>query len=250
MFAFDVALLISSFVAGFLMFLAPCTLPLVPAFLAFISGVKPGDVNTISHRRKIVINSLYYVLGFSVVFISLGALAGFAGVLVASLKQVLLPVTGIFIIFFALLLLGVIHIGKLERNYQVAMPKFVHPGEPLSAFVIGVAFALGWSPCVGPIMATILLLAGTTETVVSGVLMLSVFSLGLAIPFVLTAVLYGSATKFIAEHAAYARFVQYIGGGFLLIIGLLLLTNNFELTILYGTKLMEFFGLGNLLDYY
>jgi len=243
-------LIASAFIAGLLMFLAPCTLPLVPAYLAFIAGIKPGDQISEKTNRRIVVNSLYYIAGFSVVFVSLGFLAGWAGAFVGSLRQVLIPLSGVLVIIFGLQMLHIINISKLFGNFKITLPSQLTPGSPTSAFVIGVAFALGWTPCVGPLLATILLMAGTSGSVFGGVFLLSVFAAGLALPFFITAVLYASATKFISTHQGFIKATEFVGGGLLLLIGVLLLTNNFELTVLYGYKILEFFGIGNLLDYY
>lgn len=240
--------IIPAFIAGFLMFLAPCTLPLVPAYLAYIAGIRPGQVIGERVKRRIRINSLYYVLGFSLVFITLGVLAGIAGTLVSAIRQVLLPVAGLLILFFGLQMLHVIRFDLGTRRLK--LPLIGKPGSGISAFVIGAAFALGWTPCVGPILATVLLLAGSSGTILSGTVLLFVFSLGLAIPFVLVAFFYASATEFIAEHQAFVRVTEMIGGIFLLLIGALLVTDNFELTIVYGYQFLELIGVGNLLDYY
>jgi len=247
---FDITLILSAFVAGLLMFLAPCTLPLVPAYLAFIAGVKPNTVIDHKTKIKIIRNSIYYCLGFSVVFILLGILAGLAGTFVGSLRHILLPLSGVLIIIFGFQMLHVLKPAKLFSDFHIILPDFIKPGRPTSAVVIGMAFALGWTPCVGPILATILLLAGTSGTVIQGALLLTVFSIGLAIPFILTATIYTFATQHILKHQLFIRYSEVFGGVFLILIGVLLLTNNFDLTILYGYKIFNFFGIGDLLDYY
>lgn len=250
MFELSFAFVVSAFIAGFLMFLAPCTLPLVPAYLAFIAGVKPGDTVDSRVHRRIIWNSIFYSLGFSIVFIGFGILTGLASIFVAIVRDVLMPVMGVLIIVFGLQMLHFINLSRFFKTTSVGMPGFLKPGSALSALVIGMAFALGWTPCVGPILATILLLAGTSGTIASGAILLAVFSLGLALPFVLTAILYASASNFITRYAGIARAVELLGGVFLILIGVLILTNNFELTLVYGYRIMEFFGLNSLIDYY
>lgn len=232
------------------MFVAPCTLPLVPAYLAFISGVKPGQALDTSMHRKIVLNGLFYVLGFSCVFILLGVLAGLAGVLVGALRQTLLPVAGVLVIILGLQMLHVLPLERWFESLSLPIPPYLRTGSAASAFAIGAAFALGWTPCVGPILASVLLLAGTNGTVWGGAVLLAIFALGLAIPFMLVALLYAEATDYIEEHQGLLRNVEKIGGLFLIGIGLLLLFNNFSLTVTYGYRLLEFFGIGDLLDYY
>jgi len=242
---------ISAFIAGLLMFLAPCTLPLVPAYLAFISGVKQDEVkNNKTARRKIRLNAISFVLGFSVIFISFGILAGFFGSFVGPYRVLLSQIGGAFIIIFGLMMLDIIHFVPLARDHKMKLPKFIKPGEPKSAFLIGSIFALGWTPCVGPVLASILLLATTKATIFSGALLLALFSAGLAVPFIATAMLYARAGNLIAKYSKVSRFVSIFGGILLIGIGLLLLSDNFGLTIQYGFRIMEFFGLGNFLEYY
>jgi len=242
---------VASFVAGLLMFLAPCTLPLVPAYLAFISGVKQDEVkgNKVA-RRKIRTNAIAFVLGFSVIFISFGILAGFFGSFVGPYRALLSQIGGAFIILFGLMMLNVINITPLMRDRKIALPKFISPGEPTSAFLIGSIFALGWTPCVGPVLASVLLLATTKASVFSGAFLLAIFSAGLAVPFIATAMLYARAGNLISKYSYVSRAVSIIGGLLLITIGFLLLFNNFGLTVQYGYQFLEFLGIGNLLDYY
>lgn len=241
----------SAFIAGLLMFLAPCTLPLVPAYLAFISGVKQNEVKgSKDAQRKIRINAIAFVLGFSVIFISFGILAGFFGSFVGPYRVLLSQIGGVFIIIFGLMMLNVIHFLPLARDYKMQLPKFITPGEPWSAFLIGSIFALGWTPCVGPVLASILLLATTKATVASGALLLALFSAGLAVPFIATALLYARAGNLIAKYSAVSKFISIVGGLLLILIGILLFSNNFGLTIQSGYRFMEFLGIGNLLEFY
>lgn len=247
----NMAFAISSFVAGLLMFLAPCTLPLVPAYLAFISGVKQNQaVGNAEVRRKIRLNAVAFVVGFSVIFISFGILAGFFGSFVGPYRVLLSQIGGVFILIFGLMMLDIIHFVPLARDHKMKLPAFIKPGEPKSAFLIGSIFALGWTPCVGPVLASILLLATTKATIFSGALLLALFSAGLAVPFIVTALLYARAGHFIAKYSKISRFVSIFGGVMLIGIGFLLLFDNFGLTIQYGYRIMEFFGIGNLFDYY
>ncbi len=246
-------LMLSAFVAGVLMFLAPCTLPLVPAYVAFISGVKRSELDDPSKvqqaRRRLLVNGTAFVLGFSLVFILFGIAAGALGSQIGQFRGVLSQVGGAFIIFFGLFMLGAVSNTWLTRERRFTVPTMITPGHPSSAFIIGTIFALGWTPCVGPVLATIIVLATDSATVTSGGLLLAIFSLGLAVPFLLTALLYAQAESFILRHTALSRWVQYIGGVFLIIIGLLLLTSNFELTLIYGYKVFQFLNFEAFYDY-
>ncbi|MFT7506890.1 MAG: cytochrome c-type biogenesis protein [Acidimicrobiales bacterium] len=245
------AFAVSAFVAGLLMFLAPCTLPLVPAYLAFISGVKEKDAKRSKEaRKKIRKNAIAFTLGFSAVFILFGILAGFFGSFVGQYRIVLSQVGGVFIIMFGLMMLDIIHIAPLMREHKFTLPKFVTPGESSSAFLIGGIFALGWTPCVGPVLASVLLIATTKATVLSGAFLLALFSAGLAVPFIATAVVYARAGNLIEKYSKVSRLVSIVGGLLLIGIGFLLLFNNFGLTVLYGYQFLEFIGIGSLLNYY
>ncbi len=245
--------IVSAFIAGILMFLAPCTLPLVPAYLAFISGVRyknsSDDKSKKQFKTKIIVNSFFFVTGFTFVFIVFGILAGAIGSHIGQFRGLLSQLGGVFIILFGLIMLNVISFVPLQKEYKFSVPKAIKPGHPSSSFLIGIFFALGWTPCVGPVLATIIFLATDSATVVSGALMLCVFSFGLAVPFMLTAFLYSRAEKKIAKYAKVSSFINIIGGVFLIFIGILLLTENFELTVVYGYRIFEFLNYDVLLDY-
>lgn len=247
------AFLLSAFFAGLLTFLAPCTLPLVPAYLGFISGVDhealKDPVRARAARRKIFLNGLSFIVGFSLVFIIFGTLAGFLGTALAPYRIWLARIGGAFIILFGLFMLGVFKIPLLSVDKRLPIFSWLKLGKPSSSLFIGGTFALGWTPCVGPILGSILLLAGTSGTALQGGILLSVFSLGLAIPFVLIAASFSHATKYIEVVSKYLKWVSFVGGVFLIILGGLLITDNFGLTIQYGYQLLEFINYDRLLDY-
>jgi len=252
------AFIISAFIAGILMFLAPCTLPLLPAYLAFISGVDPEEIKkggeaSKAARRKMFKNGILFILGFSVVFILFGVLAGLFGQTLVAYRIWLARIGGAFVILFGLFMLGIFKLSFLERERKFALPeKFRNKftiGSPVSSFAVGGTFALGWTPCVGPILGSILLLASSSATAFSGAVMLAVFSLGLAVPFMLVTLLFSQATKLIEKTTKYLKIVSVIGGVFLVGIGILLVTDNFELTVQYGYQIFDFFNYDALLDY-
>jgi cytochrome c-type biogenesis protein len=209
----DLAFLGAAFLAGVLMFLAPCTLPIVPGYLAFIG------------KGRVMQNAFAFVLGFSAVFISLGAFAGTLGVLVGPYREVLGQVAGAVIVLFGLTMLG-LRLPALSSERHIGLPGFLTVGRPDSSFLIGALFALGWSPCIGPILGTILLFASSTATASWGALLLAAFSLGLAIPFLLTALMIERAGPAFTRFAGGARVLQYIGGALLVLLGGLMLFGN------------------------
>ena len=243
----------AAFFAGILTFLAPCTLPLVPAYLGFISGVDSEALKNPktarAARRKIFMNGLAFIIGFSAVFIIFGVLAGFAGIALAPYRIWLARLGGIFVILFGLFMLGFFKLPFLQTEKRIPIPKWLTLGKPSSSLFIGAAFAFGWTPCVGPILGSVLLLAGTSGTALQGGIMLTVFSAGLALPFLAIAAIFSKATVYIEKISKYLKAVSIVGGVFLILLGLLLATDNFGLTIQYGYKLFEFINYDRLLNY-
>ena len=239
--------------AGLLTFLAPCTLPLVPAYLAFISGVKQTDLNNQDARKKarrlVIKNSLAFVLGFSIIFVSFGVLASQLGGYINKFSDLFSQIGGILIVVFGLMMLGVINIAPLMREHKIKIGHFFVPGQPFSAGLIGVIFALGWTPCIGPVLASVLLLTATKATVLEGGIALAVFSLGLAVPFIVIALVYTKADGLINKFGKATKWLYKIGAVFLILIGCLLIFGEFNLIIDYGYKIFYRLGLGNFFDY-
>jgi len=249
----DFSLVIPSFIAGILTFLAPCTLPLVPGYLAFISGASAEDLKdpekSAGAKRRIFMNGLLYVVGFSIVFVAFGTLAGFLGTALAPYRIWLTRIGGILVILFGLFLMGILKLPILNKEFQLKIGGAVGGKQGRNSFVLGAAFAFGWTPCVGPILGSVLLLASTTTTAIQGALLLSVFSLGLAIPFLAIALGVGSAAKYIAKLSKLLSAISIIGGIFLIGLGILLFTNKMTLLISYGYQFFDFINYDRLLDY-
>ncbi len=219
--------MVGAFVAGVLMFLAPCTLPIVPGYLAFIAG----------NRQRVLRNAVAFVLGFSVIFILLGASAGLFGIVIGSWRFVLGRIGGALIILFGLTMLGVFRIPLLSGERHVKLPSFITVGHPASSLLIGALFALGWSPCIGPILGSILLIASTSSTALSGALLLALFSAGLAVPFLITAALLSHVHGFFERAGRVSQALSAVGGVFLILLGTLMLFDAAGLLVAWGFTL-------------
>lgn len=249
----DDILIIAAFIAGLFIFLAPCTLPLVPAYLGFISGLSLPELKNKDQvhklRSKFFINGLFFVFGFTLIFVSLGSLASWLGQSLVSYKLWLSRLGGLIIIFFGLFELGLIKINFLYQEKRIKKPTWLLAGHSFSSFLVGAIFALGWTPCIGPVLGSILLLAANSQTAGQGALLLLVFSLGLALPFLLTALLLGSILKHLRQIHKYLKIISFIGGLFLIFLGLLLLTNRFSWLVYMGFKIFSFIKYEGLINY-
>jgi cytochrome c-type biogenesis protein len=217
---------ITAFGAGILSFISPCILPIVPGYLSFISGVTFDELQEKQQKiiYRVFINSLFFVLGFSVVFISLGASASFISGFLRDYMYIISKIAGALIIILGLHFVGLFKIRWLnyERRFQVGSRQLGVVGS----FVVGLAFAFGWTPCIGPILAGILALAAVEETVGRGVLLLGFYSAGLAVPFLLTAIAFNSFISVSSRIKRHFKMVEIIAGSFLILVGLLIFTNS------------------------
>jgi cytochrome c-type biogenesis protein len=236
----------AAFLAGVLMFLAPCTLPIVPGYLAFIAGVAPGQENR--SRGRIVKNAVWFVLGFSVIFVLQGTFAGYIGAALLPWRDIVGRVAGVIIILFGLTMLGFFQLPILSKTFAIRAPKFLTLGLPLTSAFIGILFALGWSPCIGPILGTILLVA-SSKSALSGAILLAVFSLGLGLPFLLSAIFIDKIGGLTSSMSRFTTIFSYIGAAVLIGIGVLMLTGQMGLLISYGFGMFDAAGYQNLLQY-
>src|SRR5712671_4776763 len=208
--------MIAAFVAGLFSFLSPCVLPLVPGYVSLISGAGVEELKLQESQlfRKVMTNSIGFILGFSIVFITLGAISTEVGQLLARYKSLLAQVAGVVIILFGLHLTGIF---KIKALYTDARLHSVRGGStPWGAFLIGFAFAFGWTPCVGPILAVILGFAAAQNSVSKGILLLTVYSLGLAVPFLLTALGIERFLKFYGGFRRHMHALEVVSGGLLI----------------------------------
>jgi cytochrome c-type biogenesis protein len=222
---------LAAFIAGLLSFLSPCVLPLVPGYVSLISGT---GVESLAHERRalraVMLNSITFILGFSIVFIMLGAGATALGQLVGRFRRDLTFIAGIVIIVFGLHLTGVLKIKALYADKRLHDVK--GGSSPLGAFFVGFAFAFGWTPCIGPILAGILTLAAAEETVTKGMGLLAIYSAGLAVPFLLTSLGVDRFLSFYGRFRRHLHAVEVASGVLLIVLGALVLTGRF--TVLSG----------------
>ncbi|MBI3323612.1 MAG: cytochrome c biogenesis protein CcdA [Candidatus Omnitrophica bacterium] len=232
--------LVTAAVAGLVSFLSPCVLPLIPGYISFISGVSLGDLQAAGAAgqvtRRAFWSSVWFVLGFSAVFVALGASATVLGALLLQRLSLLRQAAGVVIVILGLHLVGVFRIPFL--NYEKKLEVRQRPLSSAGAFLVGAAFAFGWTPCIGPILAGILALASTQESVFQGMLLLGVYSLGLGVPFLATSLGVGAFLKFSARFRRYLRAVEIASGILLIGIGVLIFTDR--LTVL--ARYLSFFN--------
>ncbi len=250
----DLALVLAAFVAGLITFLAPCTLPLIPGYLVFVSGTHLGDLEHPEKarllRNRVVRNGLFFVLGFSLVFIFFGSFVAFVGTqALFPYRAFLTKAAGVFIVFFGLLMTGLLKMPYFLNAKQLRIPSFFDHGTALNSLLLGASFAFGWTPCIGPILGSILLLAGNVQTVWQGSLLLAVFSLGLGLPFFIMALFIAQAKKFVKKIGPVLPWISLLGGLFFIAIGVLMLTDNISLLVEYGGRFFSFFQYDALMEY-
>jgi cytochrome c-type biogenesis protein len=218
----------AALIAGVVSFLSPCVLPLVPPYLIYLTGATiehvAHDESTASSRRAVMIAALMFVLGFSTVFVALGASASFIGGLIRAWSAQLSILAGIVIIIMGLHFLGLTRIGLLMREGRLTAPK---PVGLWGAYVMGLAFAFGWTPCIGPILAAILAVAAAESTVTKGAGLLAVYSLGLGVPFMIAALAVEPFAAFLARFRSRLAMVERVMGGLLVLTGIAFLAGFF-----------------------
>lgn len=220
-----------AFVAGILSFLSPCVLPLVPSYLSFVTGMSLEDLQQGVDRRATLIHSLLFVAGFSIIFITLGASASFLGVFLRYYEVWIARIGGALIIVLGLHLTGIFRIAPLMRERRVQVND--KPAGYVGTIGVGAAFGAGWTPCIGPVLGAILTLAGTEESVGAGVVLLSVYSLGLAIPFLISALALDLFLNTFSRFRRLLPLVEKASGVMLIVLGLLLVTGSFTILSSY-----------------
>ena len=208
--------------AGGLSFLSPCVLPIVPPYLAYMSGLSMAEMRAGQRRLRLLLPALFFVLGLSTVFLILGAAASALGVLFLQYQEVLAKASGVFVIILGLHFLGIFRISLLDREARIEAGD--HGGSAFGAYLLGLAFAFGWTPCIGPQLGAILSLAAGEGNVARGTILLAVYALGLGLPFLLAALFIERAIGLMARLKRHMRLIERLMGGLLIAVGLALVT--------------------------
>ncbi len=233
-----------AFIAGVVSFLSPCVLPLIPGYVSMVSKLSYDELKEGSPKlrvQRVLLPSLLFVLGFSTVFVMLGTSASMIGNFLIKNKTLLLQISGFIIILFGLFVMELLKLGPLYREAKLDFHtrNLGHVGT----FLLGVAFGFGWTPCVGPILASILLYASTAQGAHKGALLLFTYSLGLGLPFIITGLLLSQALSAFGWIKRHYGAYKYSVGGILVALGLLMLTNNIFYLNIYGQKFMSALGI-------
>ena len=249
--------LFAAFIAGLLSFISPCVLPLIPGYLSFISGVSLDEMRggaaavttgggtvaavavTPAVQRRVIVTSLAFILGFSLVFVALGASATYLGSFLMERLTLLGKIAGVVIIIFGLHTMGVLRIGWLYKEKR--FNSSARPTTIVGAILVGIAFAFGWTPCIGPILAAILTVAAGEETVGEGIRLLAVYSAGLAIPFLMTAMAINSFFTAFAKIRRHYHAIEIASGLLMIAIGILIFTNRFTIIAQWLTPYLPTF---------
>lgn len=226
--------LLMAFTAGLLSFLSPCVLPLVPSYVTFITGLSLDDVQQASARRTALLHGLVFTAGFSIVFVMLGALASTLGQTLFANKAWISQLGGVIILLFGLYLLGVLRLGFMAQDKRLHLAD--KPVGYMGTMVVGIAFGAGWTPCIGPILGSILTLASAQSSLQRGVVLLVMYSLGLAVPFILSAVAVDRFMAFFQRVKRQMIWFQRTAGAVMVAIAVLMITNRFTVLAAWLTK--------------
>jgi cytochrome c-type biogenesis protein len=230
---------VGAFIAGLLSFLSPCVLPLIPSYMTYITGLSFSDLQdehpTHKVRQQTVIHSLLFIAGFTTVFVLLGASATYIGSYLQAHMGLLRKIGGVLIVIFGIHVTGIFDIGILLGEKRLTLHR--KPAGYLGSFIVGIAFAAGWTPCIGPILASILMVAATEETVVHGIGLLLVYSIGLGLPFFLASLAMHQFLVAFNRFKKYIRIFEIVTGVFLVIVGVLLFTNYLTILSRYANRM-------------
>ena len=223
---------IVAFISGLLSFFSPCILPLVPSYLIFISGITYDDykkLQSMKYRKIVLIHSLAFIVGFSFVFVALGVSSSALGKLLSNYQVYVMRIGGFILIILGLYYLDMVKIPFLNREKVFHLQE--KPVGLFGSFVIGVTFSLGWTPCVGPALSSILIIASTTENIWEGIYMLGLYSVGLAIPFVISALLFDQLFGLLKKYSSIVKYSMKFLGVLFIVIGILFFSSYWSLVI-------------------
>ena len=230
-----------AFFAGLISFLSPCVLPLIPGYISYISGTSFDKIND-EKRNLVIIKTIFFTLGFSFVFIALGSTASFIGRFFLVYSDVFRIMAGIIIIFFSLYLIGIFNFNFMNKDIRIFTNQYSN--NLTFPFFVGAAFGFGWTPCIGPILGSILTLAAIEENINKSILLLSFYSLGLAIPFIISGILIDKFLIFSKNLKKYISTIRKVGGAILLLTGIAILTDRLQI---FGFFILEYFpSMGNI----
>jgi cytochrome c-type biogenesis protein len=232
--------LLIAFSAGFISFLSPCVLPLIPGYISYISGQTLDEI--IENKKSVLLKTIFFSVGFSIVFISFGITVSFIGKFLINYSNQLRIIAGLIIILFSLQLIGLINLKILNSEARFFTKNYRN--NLIFPVIVGMAFGFGWTPCIGPILGSILALAAIEENINKGILLLSFYSLGLAIPFIISGVLIDKFLFFFKSLRKYLSTITKVGGAILLLTGMAILTGQLQIL---GFFILEYFpSLGNI----
>ena len=235
---------LASFFAGVIAFLSPCILPLMPGYLSVVTNLSYEDLSdgrNLPRFSKVLLPSIVFILGFSTVFVSLGVFSSQLGGLISANRTLLLRIAGIFIILFGIVVMEVVKFPFLEKERRIDLPR--QGGNLLGTYILGLAFGLGWTPCVGPILGSILLYASTVEGTLNAMGLLAVYSLGIGIPFIIVGLAFNSALRSFRSFRKYYPYYKYAVGSGLVIIGIMMFSNEIHYLNIYGQKIFDALGI-------
>lgn len=225
--------ILSAFLFGFLSFLSPCILPLIPSYLCYITGLSFDEIteseNRIQIQKQVVFHSLMFIIGFTIIFVIFGATATTLGNFISKYRNIVQKTAGVLIFLFGLYFTGVIRPRQLEKEYRFTIKN--KPAGLFGSILIGIAFGAGWSPCIGPFLGSALSMAATSENLISGVILLGAYSLGLGLPFLLAGVLFSWFLTYSKKFYRYMPLVSKLSGVLLMLIGISIFFNKFSMVL-------------------
>lgn len=223
--------LLIAFSAGLVSFFAPCVVPLIPGYIGYVTGVSLGELNKDGYSRyikKLLFSSIFYILGFSIVFVLLGTAAASIGVYLRRYDYLIQRIGGLVILIMGLEFAGILSIPFLARQFQFKLPDWAQKLGYLRAFFVGLVFAAAWTPCVGAVLGSILVLAAVSKTAMEGAILLFIYSLGISLPFMIVSLTLASAPRYLSFISRYVGIISKIAGLLLATLGALLLTDTYK----------------------